>query len=156
MAAAPKPWCNAATCPGLCAPAPEGFEVPFVGKLYLGVAAIESVLMLVLSAVLFAIHDPEVPTGQIYAALGAFCTLAQLGFSYDAVWSENVFQLFASSITGILFTFFVTWQVFHNPYTLGPAWTDIRYEVLGVKIAFQVVYLLLAKRVSCVLTSALH
>lgn len=138
---------NRATCPGLCTAGPEGFRVPFAGRAFLAAMTLETAFMLGVSATLLAIHDPVLTTGQIYAILGGFCTLAQLYFAYDAIFSENAFQFVACYITSLLFTFFVVWQVFHNPTSLGSAWTDARYEVMGVKLAFQVVYLAAAKPV---------
>lgn len=61
-------------------------------------------------------------------------------FAWDAILSESQFQFVACQITSALGTFFLLWNAFHNPYALGEAWTDVRWEAMGVKIAFQLCY----------------
>lgn len=138
---------NRATCPGLCSGGPEGFTVPRAGRVFLALMTLETAFMIAVSGTLFAIHDATLPTGQIYAALGIFCTLAQLYFAFDAIFSENQFQFIACYLTSGLFTFFVVWQVFHNPTTLGAAWEAARYYVMAVTLAFQVAFVVAAKPV---------
>ena len=121
--------------------------MPFAGRMFLAAMTVETAFMLAVSATLLALHDPVLPTGQIYALLGGFCTLAQLYFAYDAVFSENAFQYVSCHLTSLLFTFFVIWQVFRNPTSLGPAWEVARYEVMGIKLGFQVAYAVAAKPV---------
>jgi hypothetical protein len=67
-------------------------------------------LMWSLSITLLAVHDEYNAMGQIYAGLGAFCTLGLLYFAYDAILSENVFQFIACQITSVMYTFFLLWQ----------------------------------------------
>lgn len=139
---------NIATCPGLCCGRrPENFSVPTIGRAFLTAITIESVLMVALAITLLLIHDPTLPTGQIYAGLTIFCTAGLTFFAYDAIFSENRFQLVACLVTSLLFTFFVFWNVFHNAGTLGSAWADLRWEAMGVKVAFQLFYLAAFKRV---------
>ncbi|RYY33234.1 hypothetical protein EON62_04440 [archaeon] len=130
--------CNAATCPGMFQPAPPSFVVPTIGKWLLGLVTLEAFGLIALSAVLFAIHDAATNTGVIYATLGVYCVVASLYFAYDSVLSENMFQYAACHITLSLFTFFIIFQVFHNPYSLGSAWTASRYAIMGVKIGFDI------------------
>lgn len=130
-------------CFGGCTePAPNSpHVVPRICKVWCAIIVVESLLLLTLSSLLFVYHDPVLPTGQVYAVMGIFCVLTMSWFAAEAVLTENKPQFFAFHVVAALLTSFVIFQAFHNPYSLGPLWTDAKYYVVAFKIAFELVYL---------------
>lgn len=49
----------------LCPQKPKNFDVPAIGKWFFAVIALESLLMIILSILLYCFHDPVEYTGQV-------------------------------------------------------------------------------------------
>lgn len=83
-----------ATCPGLCRPPNKRFTPPKTAKLFLALAWLEGAL-----AIAFAIYTlahSDNPSLHQYSTLAIFLMVAFAYFATNAVYAENVFQLFAA------------------------------------------------------------
>lgn len=129
-------------CGCLPEPAPSSpHVVPTMARIFFGIVVVESLLLFILSVLLYIYHHPTITMGQVYATLGIICVLAQVVYVSEAIWTENKPQLFAFHIVTALLTSFLIFQAVHNETTLGSLWMNIRWYVVGLKIAFELIYL---------------
>lgn len=99
-------------------------------------------LFLVCVAVL-VMADQSGSESTPYGVLSILLTTAFWYFSMNAVFAENRFQLYAALATSLAFTAFVGFKCIHTE-GFGERWERNSKAVLAIKLAFQLVYLVLA------------
>lgn len=140
-------YVNQATCPGCTRRNPTVVTSSY-GKAYMALAVLESAFLLVVAAcVAGADQGADNAAAELYSGLAMFSTLFFLYISIDSIWTENKIQFALSVCVGALLTGTIMFKVTHNPQLLGSFWMSWRRAICGVKIGFQVVYVLLAYKV---------
>lgn len=139
--------CNFATCPGCCN-TPRNFQIPGSGVAYLLLVTVEAAITLAFCGVMTYVSFTNEAEGDeieavFYSSVAAFIQLAFLYFSYDAVFSENRFQMFASLQLSILMTLYVIFK-YLAPFDLGEFWNDWKAPYTATKVGFQVLFMFLA------------
>lgn len=127
-----------------CSRQPDNFQIPKIGRAFIIAVFIETILLFMLAAALFVVHDPVNPMGSIYGVLGMYCSIICMVFGTDAVVSENKFQFVAYHVMEAASTAFIVIQAVRQDEALGPLWHTVRWAVLAIKCAFQLGYWALA------------
>eukprot|EP00164_Ancoracysta_twista_P000403 GFYU01000549.1.p1 GENE.GFYU01000549.1~~GFYU01000549.1.p1 ORF type:complete len:318 (+),score=65.70 GFYU01000549.1:48-956(+) len=116
-------------------------DVAFVSKVFLVLVTIEVALLLAMS-ISSAIEADSLSLAR-YAFIAIPSTLFLVYFAFDAVDKENMFQLWAFTLSSMLATVFVIFHYMHPGSLNSDHWEKFSLSVLIVTSTFQGIYFVL-------------
>ena len=116
------------------------------GKAFVGVAIAEACLSVGYLTWLFTATTPDdLAPASFYGSIASYYMVSFVYFAFDAVFSENKFQLFAANAMSTVATGYVVvkYSCQEEVCGLGPSWEATKLFVLVVKCCFLALYVCL-------------
>jgi hypothetical protein len=137
------PSCNETSCPGCCF-VPPRLELPSTSKGFAALALVEGLAAVgFMIAMLAKTETNNSAAASFYAGMGIWFMSCFVYFAFDAIFSENKFQLAAADAMSLMATGYVILKYLCDEEVcgLGPFWEGAKLAVLIAKGGCSVLYL---------------